>query len=230
MKELFSFSNKIYSVSEITRQINVLLEEAYSYVYIEGEISNCKPHSSGHIYFSIKDKDSILSCVMFKHKAYKLKFNLEDGMRVVASGKIGVYEKRGQYQLYADRIEPKGVGALQVAFEQLKVKLSSEGLFDETVKKQIPFFPGRIGIVTSPTGAAIKDILHTIFKRVPNMHIILYPARVQGEGAAEEIAAGIESFNKLKNVDVIIFGRGGGSLEDLWPFNEEVVARAVFSS
>lgn len=230
MKELFSFSNKIYSVSEFTRQINAFLEETFSYAHIEGEVSNCKPHSSGHIYFSIKDKESILACIMFKYNVYKLKFNLEDGMQVVCSGKIGVYEKRGQYQLYVDRIEPKGAGALQVAFEQLKAKLSREGLFDETTKKQIPFFPKRIGIVTSPTGAAIKDMLCTIFKRVPNMHVILYPVRVQGEKAAEEISCGIEVFNKLKNVDVIIIGRGGGSLEDLWSFNEEVVARAIYAS
>jgi len=221
---------KIYSVSEITRDIRLLLEDSFNKVWIEGEVSNFVRHSSGHCYFSIKDSDSVLASVMFKHSAYKIKFKIEDGMSIVCLGKISVYNKRGQYQLYVEEIEPKGVGSLQLAFTQLKEKLHKEGLFDEARKLPIPYLPKKIGVVTSPTGAAIRDMTNVLERRFPNMHILLYPAKVQGDGAAEEIRDGIEAFNQKKDVDVIIVGRGGGSLEDLWVFNEEVVARAIFDS
>lgn len=230
MKELLKQERKIYSVSEITRDIRLALEGSFSKVWIEGEVSNFTRHSSGHCYFSLKDAESVLACVLFKNSAYKIKFRIEDGMSLICLGRISVYNKRGQYQLYVEEIEPKGVGSLQLAFTQLKEKLAREGLFDQSRKKPIPILPERIGIVTSPTGAAVRDILHILKRRFPNMHIILYPVKVQGEGAAEEIKEAIESFNKLKNVDVIIAGRGGGSLEDLWAFNEEIVARAIYQS
>jgi len=193
-------------------------------------VSNFIHHTSGHCYFSIKDAEGVLACVLFKGSAYKVKFKIEDGMSIICFGRISVYNKRGQYQLYVESVEPKGVGSLQLAFTQLKEKLTKEGLFDEAHKKQIPFLPSRIGIVTSPTGAVIRDMEHVLERRFPNMHIILYPAKVQGPGAADEIKEAIDGFNRLKNVDVIIAGRGGGSLEDLWAFNEEVVARAIYNS
>lgn len=230
MKELLKQERKIYSVSEITRDIRLLLEDSFSSVWIEGEVSNFSMHTSGHCYFSLKDAESILACVLFKNSAYKVKFKIEDGMSLICFGRISVYNKRGQYQFYVEKIEPKGVGSLQLAFTQLKEKLTREGLFDERHKKPIPLLPERIGIITSPTGAAIRDILHILARRFPNMHIILYPVKVQGEGAAEEITQAIEVFNRLKNVDVIIAGRGGGSLEDIWAFNEEMVARAIYKS
>lgn len=230
MKDNSYQEKKIYSVSEITRDIRGLLEGAFTKVWVEGEISNLTMHSSGHCYFSIKDENSVLTCVMFKNSAYKLKFKIEDGMSIVCFGRVSVYDKRGQYQLYVEVIEPKGVGSLQLAFTQLKEKLLKEGLFDDSNKKPIPYLPEKIGIVTSKTGAAIKDMIHVIERRFPEMHIILYPVKVQGEGAAEEVSEGIRAFNLLGNVDVIIIGRGGGSLEDLWAFNEEITARAIYES
>lgn len=230
MKDNSYQEKKIYSVSEITRDIRGLLEGAFTKVWVEGEISNLTMHSSGHCYFSIKDENSVLTCVMFKNSAYKLKFKIEDGMSIVCFGRVSVYDKRGQYQLYVEVIEPKGVGSLQLAFTQLKEKLLKEGLFDDSNKKPIPYLPEKIGIVTSKTGAAIKDMIHVIERRFPEMHIILYPVKVQGEGAAEEVSEGIRAFNLLGNVDVIIIGRGGGSIEDLWAFNEEVTARAIYES
>ncbi|MFC1807498.1 exodeoxyribonuclease VII large subunit [Candidatus Omnitrophota bacterium] len=230
MNNILTQEKKIYSVSEVTRDIRLMLESSFSKIWIEGEVSNFTLHSSGHCYFSLKDADSVLACVMFKQAAYKLKFKIEDGMSLVCFGKISVYNKRGQYQLYVDMIEPKGVGALGVAFTQLKERLLKEGLFDNIYKKPIPMLPKKIGIVTSPTGAAIRDILNIVQRRFSNMHTVLYPAKVQGKGAPEDIRDGIEAFNKVQNVDVIIVGRGGGSLEDLWAFNEEVVARAIYNS
>jgi len=230
MKDNLKQDKKIYSVSEITRDIRGLLEDAFREVWVEGEISNLTMHSSGHCYFSIKDENSVLSCVMFKNSAYKLKFKIEDGMSIVCFGRVSVYDKRGQYQLYVEVIEPKGVGSLQLAFTQLKEKLLKEGLFDDSHKKPIPYLPEKIGIVTSKTGAVIRDMIHVIERRFPKMHIIIYPAKVQGDSAAEEVSEGIRAFNSLNNVDVIIIGRGGGSLEDLWAFNEEVTARAIYES
>jgi len=225
-----SNEQKIYSVSELTRGISLLLEDSFKSVWVEGEVSNFILHTSGHCYLSLKDSDSVIACVIFKHSAAKLKFRIENGMNVICAGRIGVYGKRGQYQLYIDKAEPKGIGALQIAFTQLKEKLYKEGLFDASFKKPIPRFPKTVGIVTSPTGAVIRDIINIINRRFENMHIVIFPAKVQGKGASDEIIDGIESFNRLKNVDVIILARGGGSLEDLWAFNEEPVARAIYNS
>jgi exodeoxyribonuclease VII large subunit len=221
---------KIYSVSELTRGISLLLEDSFKNIWVEGEVSNFTLHTSGHCYFSLKDHDSIISCVIFKHAAAKLKFRIESGMSIICSGRIGVYGKRGQYQLYIDKAEPKGIGALQIAFTQLKEKLYKEGFFDDARKKPIPKFPGAIGIVTSPTGAAIRDILNIINRRFENIHIVIFPARVQGEGASAEIIDGIKALNRHEDIDVIIVARGGGSLEDLWAFNEEPLARAIYNS
>lgn len=219
----------IYTVSELTRNIKVILEDSFPNVWVEGEISNFRIPNSGHMYFTLKDKSSQLQCVFFKMDNQNLRFEIKDGLSVVCFGRISVYERQGIYQLYIEKLEPKGVGALQFAFEQLKEKLFKEGLFAEEHKIPIPEFPEKIGIVTSPTGAAIKDILHTLNKRFPELHIIINPVRVQGEGSAQEIANAISEFDRLKNVDLIIVARGGGSLEDLWSFNEEVVARAIYN-
>lgn len=222
---------RVYTVTELTRYIRVVLEDTFPQVWVEGEISNfTKHHSSGHIYFSLKDEYSVLNCVLFKNTGEQVKFKIEDGLKVVCFGRISVYDKRGQYQLYVDKIEPKGLGALQLAFEQLKERLRKEGLFDEAHKKAIPYLPYRIGIITSPTGAAIKDILKVTRQRFQNVDLIINPVRVQGRGAELEIAQAIKDFNRFKDIDVIIVGRGGGSLEDLWAFNEEVVARAIYES
>lgn len=223
-------AKKIYSVSEITREIRLILEGSFTRVWVQGEVSNFTMHTSGHCYFSLKDADSVIACVLFKGNAYKIKFKIEDGASMICAGRVSVYNKRGQYQLYVEEIEPKGIGSLQLAFTQLKEKLAKEGLFDESHKVDIPFLPERIGIVTSPTGAAIRDMLNIIERRFANMHIILYPVKVQGVGAAQEISQAIDDLNRLNNVDVIIVGRGGGSLEDLWAFNEEIVARAIYNS
>lgn len=220
----------IYKVSELTSSIKIVLEDSFPGIWVEGEISNFKRHSSGHFYFTLKDDKSELKAVFFKSHNENIKFDLKDGMQVLCYGRISVYEKRGDYQLYVTRIEPKGIGALQLAFEQLKEKLFKEGFFDEAHKKPIPLLPEKIGIVTSTTGAVIRDILHVLDKRFSNVEIIINPVRVQGELAKEEISGAIEDFNKLGNVDVIIVARGGGSLEDLWAFNEEIVARAIYNS
>jgi exodeoxyribonuclease VII large subunit len=220
----------IYTVSEITKYIRVILEDSFPGVWVEGEISNFVLHTSGHMYFSMKDSSSVLKCAMFKRSNLNLKFKPKDGMKVIAFGKLSVYEARGDYQLIVEEIEPKGVGALQLAFQQLKEKLQKEGLFDASHKIPIPHLPTSIGVVTSPTGAAIQDILNIARRRFANVEIIINPVKVQGSDAKDAIAAAVRQFNKLKNVDVIIVARGGGSLEDLWPFNEEAVARAVYDS
>ncbi|MBS1258891.1 MAG: Exodeoxyribonuclease 7 large subunit [Candidatus Scalindua arabica] len=231
-QEVFSKEKieKFFTVSQITRKIRASLECNFSNVSILGEISNVRKPGSGHIYLTLKDKGSQLQAVVFKNIANKIKFELKDGMEVISFGSVTVYEPRGQYQLIINKIEPKGIGALQLAFQQLKEKLEKEGLFDQTHKKPIPFIPKKIGIVTSPTGAAIKDILNIIDRRFANVEILIYPVKVQGEGAAQEIAEAITALNALTDIDVIIAGRGGGSLEDLWAFNEEVVARSIYSS
>lgn len=221
---------QVLSVSELTRRIKMMLEDACPAVWVEGEVSNFAAASSGHCYFTLKDNGAALSVVMFRNVAGKLGFKLADGLQVLAFGQVSVYEKRGQYQLIATQLMPKGLGALQLAFEQLKQKLAKEGLFDPDRKKPLPTLPRRIGLVTSPTGAAIRDFLNIIGRRFPNLHIIINPVRVQGAGAAEEIAAAVDEFNNLNLVDVIIVTRGGGSLEDLWAFNEEVLARAIARS
>jgi len=220
----------IYTVSELTHRIKLVLDGAFPGVWVQGEISNFKRHSSGHMYFSLKDENSELSAVLFRGANRGLKFELKSGMEVICFGKISLYAVKGRCQLYVEKIEPKGVGALQVAFEQLKARLAQEGLFEQGRKRSIPFLPQRIGIVTSPTGAAIRDILKILERRFANLEITLNPVRVQGESAALEIARAIDEFNEFKKVDVLIVGRGGGSIEDLWAFNEEVVARAIFHS
>jgi len=223
-------SPRIYSVSQLTRDIKTLLETKYPAVRVEGEISNFRLSPTGHAYFSLKDEFCQMSAVIFRSQLRGLSAPLKDGMRVVLSGSIGLYERRGEYQIIVSRVEEKGVGALQIAFEKLKRKLFEEGLFRPEHKKPIPLLPRRIGVVTSPTGAAIRDILNVLERRFSNLHIILNPVRVQGYEAAGEIATAISDFSRMSNVDVIIVGRGGGSLEDLWAFNEEVVARAIYAS
>ena len=217
----------VLTVSEVTRNIREILESGFPDLWVEGEVSNVRVPSSGHLYFTLKDKESQLKCVMFRNLNQSLKFELKDGVLVTAHGGITVYDRRGDYQLLVEVLEPKGLGALQLAFEQLKEKLEKEGLFREERKKPIPFLPRRIGIVTSPTGAAIRDILNVIGRRFANVEIVINPVRVQGEGAAEEIAKAIRELDEMGNMDVLIVGRGGGSIEDLWAFNEEVVARAI---
>ncbi len=216
-----------WTVSELTSRIKDLLEQKFPLVFVEGEISAPNYHTSGHIYFTLKDEQSELKAMLWKSHAGSLRFKLEQGMQVVCRGKVGIYAPRGIYQLYVDAVEPKGIGALQLAFEQLKEKLQKGGLFDESRKRPLPAFPERIGLVTSPRGAAIDDMLKVLDGRVET---VLSPTRVQGDGAAEAIARGIRVLNGLEGLDLLIVGRGGGSLEDLWAFNEEEVARAIFSS
>lgn len=222
----------IFTVKEVNNYIKSIFDHdvILSNVSIKGEISNFKLHSSGHAYFTLKDNDSKLKGVMFKGSASKLKFMPEDGMAVVVQGYLSVYERDGQYQLYVNDMIPEGVGALYKAYEQLKIKLSALGYFDEENKKPLPYLPRTVGVVTSGTGAAVRDIISIIRRRNPLVNIILYPVQVQGEGASKEIVEGIEFFNKKQNVDVIIIGRGGGSIEELWAFNEEVTAHAIFNS
>ena len=220
---------EIWSVSQLTRRVKTLLEEQVGFVWVSGEISNWRVSPAGHAYFTLKDKDSQIDAVMFRGKLMRLRFSPDSGLDVVVYGQLSVYEKRGNYQLVCEEMQPKGVGALQLAFEKLKRKLAAEGLFDEAHKKPLPLLPRRIGIVTSPTGAAIRDMLHVINRRFANVHILIYPARVQGEEAAAEIIEGIRALDAC-GVDVMIIGRGGGSLEDLWPFNEEAVVRAVYEA
>ena len=221
---------KLYTVAELSFAIKGLLESSFPDVWVTGEVSNFRAAASGHYYFTLKDASAQLRAVCFRNQARYLKFKPQDGLSVIARGHLSVYEARGEYQLYVEYLEPAGLGALQFAFEQLKQKLAAEGLFDQARKKPLPALPHAIGIVTSPGGAAVRDILRVIKRRFPNMNVILYPATVQGSGAAAEIVEGIEYFNQHPMVDVMIVGRGGGSLEDLWPFNEEIVARAIAAS
>ncbi len=218
------------TVIELTREIKELLETSIPPVWLRGEISNFVKHSSGHMYFSLKDEEAQIACVMWRNRNYQLFFTPQDGMQVLAYGTVRVYEKRGNYQFDVSRLLPAGVGQLQMAFERLKRRLYEEGLFDEAHKKPIPVFVEKIGLVTSATGAAVHDMVQIIRRRAPYMRIILRPTLVQGEGAAEDIARAIAEFNEYGDVDVLIVGRGGGSLEDLWAFNEELVARAIFHS
>lgn len=220
----------IVSVTDITRRIKGVLERGFSEVWVQGEISNCKLHTSGHMYFTLKDEGAQLSAVMWRSRVAQLLFRPSDGLKVIVRGNITVYEPRGNYQIDCLQIQPVGAGELQLAFERLKQKLSAEGLFDEEHKKPLPSYPQVIGIVTSPTGAAIQDMLNVLRRRFPALEVIVAPVKVQGIGAAEEIAEAIHDLNTLHGIDVIIVGRGGGSLEDLWAFNEEAVARAIYSS
>ena len=241
-------TRRVLSVSELTSQVKRLLEKQVGTVWVSGEISNFRAQASGHLYFSLKDANAQLSCVLFRGEAVTERALLADGQKVLLQGDITVYETRGQYQLLVHAVELQGVGALQVAFEKLKQKLAAEGLFAQERKRPLPRFPKRIGLVTSPTGAAIHDVLHVVQRRNPTLEIILAPCRVQGDGAAAEIAAAVRLLNEFSQIvesfpgstlrrfnastqlDLILVTRGGGSLEDLWAFNEEVVARAIFDS
>jgi len=220
----------ILTVTQLTHRIRNVLEETLGSVWVTGEVSNFRRPASGHCYFTLKDEGAQISVVMWRGLAAALKFQIEDGLSLIAKGELTVYEPRGQYQLVLRRAEPLGAGALQLAFLQLKEKLAAEGLFDKSRKKPLPAIPNRIGIVTSPTGAAIRDMLNVILRRWPAARILVIPARVQGREAAPEIAKAIETANTVPGLDVLIVGRGGGSLEDLWPFNEEIVARAIAAS
>ncbi len=221
---------KILTVSQLTNLIREVLEENFEHLWVEGDVSNLAMPSSGHLYFTLKDSGATIRCVMFRAAAKALKFRLADGLRIVLRGRVSVYDQRGDYQLIADYLEPQGLGALQLAFQQLKERLAKEGLFAEARKKAIPLLPQTVGIITSPTGAAIHDILNVIGRRHADLRIIIYPVRVQGEGAAAEIATALYDMNSLGEAEVIILARGGGSIEDLWSFNEEVVARAIAAS
>lgn len=222
--------NTIFTVSELTRRIKVVLEGGFNNVSVRGEISNFKHHSSGHLYFTLKDESSQLGAVMWRGRAAGLFFTPQDGMKVIARGNITVYEVRGIYQIEVVHLQPLGVGELQLAFERLKQKLDAEGLFAPEHKRPLPKYPERIALVTSSTGAAIRDIVNVIARRFPAVELFLYPVRVQGSGAAEEIASAIAEINLYGGFDVMIVGRGGGSIEDLWAFNEEIVARAIYGS
>jgi exodeoxyribonuclease VII large subunit len=221
---------RTWKVSELTARIRELLESALPDVLVEGEVSNCHAAQSGHCYFTLKDAKAQIRCVCFRDQMRTLKFKPEDGLHITVRGSLSVYDARGEYQIYVTNIEPVGLGALQLAFEQLKKKLHAEGLFDQARKKLLPVLPRCIGVVTSPTGAAIRDILRVLKRRFPNAQVSVYPTKVQGTSAAGEIAQALEYFNRAKTVDVLILARGGGSLEDLWAFNEEILARAIFAS
>lgn len=222
-------SEKALTVTELTRRVKSLLEREIGTVWVSGEISNWRPAASGHAYFTLKDDTCQIDAVMWRGSLSRLRFDPENGLEVLACGQITVYERQGRHQIVVSDMLPRGVGALQQKFERLKAKLQAEGLFDPALKKPLPLLPRRIGVVTSPTGAAIRDILNVIGRRFAGAHLLLYPARVQGDGAAAEIAAGIRALDEY-GVDVMIVGRGGGSLEDLWPFNEEIVVRAVHAA
>lgn len=223
-------SRQVLTVSELTGRVRASLETSFSEVWLEGEISNLRAPGSGHLYCTLKDPSSQIRAVIFRSTALRLRFGLEDGLHVIVRGRVSVYEPRGEYQLILDHVEPRGLGALQLAFEQLKRRLEDEGLFEATRKRSLPAFPRTVGLVTSATGAAVRDMVAVLHRRCPIVRIILVPVLVQGDGAAEQIVAAIDALNRLGAVDVIIVGRGGGSLEDLWSFNEEMVVRAVASS
>jgi exodeoxyribonuclease VII large subunit len=220
----------VLSVSELNATIRDLLENQLSTVWVEGEISNGRVWNTGHLYFTLKDGPSQIKAVMFRSAVRYLKFKPEDGLKVVARGKITVYDPKGEYQILCEHMEPKGLGSLQQAFEQLKKKLAAEGLFDPARKRPLPALPRRIGLVTSVDGAALRDMIRVLRRRYPNAHLVISPTRVQGEGAGREVAHAIRKVARVEAVDVIIVARGGGSLEDLWAFNEEVLARAIAAS
>lgn len=226
----FSEERKVYSVTEVVEELRALTEARFRGVWIQGEVSNLRRPSSGHLYFTLKDDDSQISAVCFRMQARYLRVQPEDGLDVLVRGTLSVYPVRGQLQIVVDAMEPLGRGALQATFEELKIRLRAEGLFDEAAKIKLPLLPSRVGVVTSRSGAALQDILRVLKRRNDRVNVLIYPARVQGKEAAPEIAAGIRYLDERGNVDVIIVGRGGGSLEDLWPFNEEVVARAIHTA
>ena len=221
---------RIYTVSELNGAVGAVLQSEFADIWVSGEISGTRLAASGHYYFTLKEREAHVRCVSFRSAHRYWKFKPQDGLAVLARGRLDVYEARGEYQLVVERLEPQGFGALQVAFEQLKKKLAAEGLFEPARKRPLPRFPRRIGIVTSPRGAAISDLIHILSRRFPGIHIRLFPALVQGEGSAEDVCRGIEYFSRVPWADVLIVARGGGSLEDLWTFNEEAVARALAAS
>ncbi len=221
-------ANDIYTISRLNREVRTVLEEVFPTIWVQGEISNLAKPASGHLYFSLKDNTAQVRCAMFKNRQSGLRFEPENGMLIMARANVGLYEGRGEFQLIIQSLQPAGAGALQLAFEALKQKLSAEGLFDEEHKKHFPSFPKSIGIITSATGAAVRDILSILKRRYPSAHIVIYPTLVQGEGAAKQIAATIKLAEQRKECDVFILARGGGSIEDLWAFNEEIVARTIF--
>ena len=221
---------KVLSVSELSQTIKQLLERNFPDVWVEGEVSNFRPAPSGHLYFTLKDESAQLKAVCFRNTARYLKFRPEDGLAVVVRGRVGIYEVRGEYQIYVEHIEPAGLGAFQLAFEQLKARLAQEGLFDPDRKKPLPVLPRTVGMITSPRGAVVRDMLRVLGRRFANMGVLIYPVRVQGEGSAEEIVEAIQYINRARSADVLVLARGGGSMEDLWSFNEEGVARAIAAS
>ncbi len=222
-----SAARRVLSVTELTVRVRDLLEGELSEIWVEGELSNCRIWNTGHLYFTLKDSAAQLRGFMFKSALRYLRFKPADGLRVVARGKITVYEPKGEYQLVCEHLEPQGLGALQLAFDQLRARLQEEGLFDAARKRPLPALPRKIGIVTSLDGAAIRDIIKVLQRRYPNAHLVIRPARVQGEEAALDVARALRAIGRVPGVDVVIVGRGGGSIEDLWAFNEEVVARAI---
>jgi exodeoxyribonuclease VII large subunit len=223
-------TRRIWRVADLVSAVRTTVERGYTDVWVEGEISNFRPSESGHLYFTLKDGDAQLRIVMFRSQARLLRFRPESGMQIIARGRVTIYDARGELQLSAEFLEPVGAGALQLAFEQLKARLAQEGLFDPSRRKPVPPLPRRIGIVTSPRGAALHDMLNILARRHENVGILIYPAQVQGETAAAEVAAGVKYFNRIKNVDVIIVARGGGSIEDLAAFNDEALARTISAS
>lgn len=223
-------SRRIWRVADLVSAVRTTVERGYTDVWVEGEISNFRPAESGHLYFTLKDGDAQLRIVMFRSQARLLRFRPDNGMQIIARGRVTIYDVRGELQLSAEFLEPRGAGALQVAFEQLKARLAEEGLFDASRKKALPLLPGRIGIITSPRGAALHDMLNVLARRHENAGILVYPAQVQGESAPGEVAAGVKYFNRARNVDVIIIARGGGSIEDLAAFNDEKLARTIAAS
>ena len=220
----------VWSVSELSRRLAATLDERFPAVWVEVEISNFKVYGSGHAYFTLKDEGAQLRAVLFRNRVRRIRFEPADGLHVLAFGAVEIYAQRGEYQLVVELLEPRGLGALQLAFEQLKERLGREGLFDPARKRHLPRFPRKIGIVTSPSGAALHDMLRVIGRRFGEIHVVVAPAKVQGDGAAQEIAQGVRELNALGGVDVIIVGRGGGSLEDLWAFNDEMLARTIVAS
>jgi exodeoxyribonuclease VII large subunit len=218
---------QVFTVAEITARLRLLLEARFADVWVEGEVSNCRVWNTGHLYFTLKDAGAQIRGMMFRSAVRLLRFTPHDGLRVIVRGRVSVYDPKGEYQIVCEQMEPEGLGALQLAFDQLKRRLAAEGLFDESRKRLLPALPSKIGVVTSLDGAAIRDIINVLRRRHPNAHVVIRPTRVQGEGAASDIARAIQSIAKVPGVEVMIVGRGGGSIEDLWAFNEETVARAV---
>jgi exodeoxyribonuclease VII large subunit len=218
---------RVFTVSALTRAVKDTLEGSFGGLWVEGEISNLRIHTSGHVYFTLKDEEAQVRAVLFRSRVRRVRFEPADGLHVLAFGRLDVYAVRGEYQLVCEVLEPKGLGALQLAFEQMKARLAAEGLFDAGRKRPLPALPRRVGLVTSPTGAAVRDFLRVVTRRFAGLQVLVCPVRVQGETAADEIAQALGTLNRRGDLDVIVLARGGGSLEDLWAFNEEAVARAI---